>query len=113
LRCRRTPTATDPSPRAARRALQSNDAAGALAALDRYERTPSKHSLAREALLLRVRALRQAGRSAEAHTLGESYIARHPGDGYVVRLQRELGIPAPSAAAPSAPASAKVPTASF
>lgn len=112
----------------ARHALRAGDAAAALSALDHYQAAASKHALATEALLLRVRALVKAGRGSEADALGRSYIARHPHDGYAERIRHLLGIRAPSGQAPapgtprpaattvapsSPPPATKVPTASF
>jgi hypothetical protein len=91
----------------ARQALRGGDPATALAALDRYDNGSSKHALAAEAVLLRVRALVQSGRRAEARSLAERYVARHPGDGYSVKLRQLAGLSAP---APKAPAPVPTPT---
>ncbi len=104
----------------ARKALRGGDSATALAELDRYDSGSSKHALAAEALLLRVRALVQAGRRGEARTLAERYVARHPGDGYSVKLRQLAGLPAPAPKPKPAPAptptpapQGSVPSASF
>lgn len=76
----------------ARRALRTGNPGATLAALDRYDAASTSHALGAEALLLRVRALAQAGRHGEARALAQRYIDRHPGDGYSVKLARIVGL---------------------
>jgi hypothetical protein len=72
----------------ARRALASGDSASALAALDRYDASPSKHVLESEALLLRVRALLRSERKSEACALARRHIDAHGADAYAEKLGR-------------------------
>lgn len=75
---------------AARSALASNDAHGALAALDDYDRRFTAPRLAPEAALLRVELLVALGRRAEARDLGERWLARDPSGAHAERLRALL-----------------------
>ncbi|RYZ08867.1 MAG: hypothetical protein EOO73_06105 [Myxococcales bacterium] len=63
----------------ARRALGRRDAAAALAALDTYDRAYPRGAHRAEALALRVRALREAGRAEEATTAAGVLGREYPG----------------------------------
>ena len=75
---------------AARSALTSNDARGALAALDDYDRRFSAPRLAPEAALLRVEALLAVGRRTEARQVGERWLSRDPSGAHADRLRALL-----------------------
>jgi hypothetical protein len=90
----------------ARELLAGGDAASALSALDRYDRTPSGRSLSAEAALLRMQALAASGRSAEVKALAEQFIARYPNSPLTDRARNFLG-PAPSLSAAPAMESEK------
>jgi len=81
----------------ARELLASGATASALAALDLYDRTPSDRSLGSEAALLRIEALAQSGRSSEAATLAERFLAQHPNSPLTDRVRSFAARPAPPA----------------
>jgi hypothetical protein len=64
---------------AARHALARHDAAAALAALDAYDRAHPSGALRPQSLALRVRALREAGRSEEASAVMRVLERDYPG----------------------------------
>jgi hypothetical protein len=74
----------------ARRALESNDAPGALAELESYDRTRESGVLDREALLLRIEALTRQHKSEQAKALVRQYLQRFPGDSHAPRLRTLL-----------------------
>jgi len=72
---------------AARSAVAAHDESAALAALSSYfERFP-RGSFGQEAMVLRIRALDQAGESTRASALARSFIARFPASPHVARLK--------------------------
>jgi hypothetical protein len=72
---------------AARSAVAAHDERAASAALSSYfERFP-RGSFGQEAMVLRIRALDQAGESTRASALARSFIARFPGSPHVARLK--------------------------
>ncbi len=85
----------------ARELLAAGDAASALSALARYDRTPSGRSLGAEAALLRIQALAARGRSAEATALAQQFIARYPNSPLTDRARNFLGRTPSSSAAPA------------
>lgn len=72
---------------AARAALASRQLAAALAVLNRYEAEVVTHVLDREARLLRIDALTQAGERASAARLARAYLNDFPSDPHATRLQ--------------------------
>lgn len=71
----------------ARAALDANDAAGAMRALDAYGARFPQGSLGEEAELLRVRATAHSGDSAGARRLAEAFLKRHPTSPYAARAR--------------------------
>ncbi len=71
----------------ARAALDANDAAGAMRALDAYGARFPQGSLGEEAELLRVRATAQSGDGAGARRLAEAFLKRHPTSPYAARAR--------------------------
>lgn len=71
----------------ARAALDANDAAGAMRALDAYGARFPQGSLGEEAELLRVRATAQSGDGAGARRLAEAFLTRHPTSPYAARAR--------------------------
>jgi hypothetical protein len=86
---------------AARQALESKDSAGALAALDSYERSRVVGLLDREALLLKIEALSQQQDLEQAKALARQYLERFPTDTHAPRLRALLGAPASVQAFPN------------
>ncbi len=85
----------------ARELLATGDAASALAALERYERTPSARSLGAEAALLRIQALAANGRTTEASALAQRFVTRYPNSPLVDRARSFAGrAEAPDASTP-------------
>jgi hypothetical protein len=80
---------------AARRELAAGNAGEALRALDAYEKAATRHALAAEATLLRVRALVSSGRHAEATALVARYTRDRPNDAYAKKLKELVGGPTP------------------
>jgi hypothetical protein len=76
---------------AARRALDSGDAAGTLARLDRYAHDFPRGALSQEATVLRIEALSRAGRTAEARALGKRFLAQNPQSPHASRIRSLLG----------------------
>lgn len=72
---------------AARAGLASRSAGSALAALDSYAAKYPRGAFGQEAMVLRIRALEQAGDSARATALAKSFIARFPTSPHVARLK--------------------------
>ena len=72
---------------AARAGVASHDSRAALAALDAYSAKFSRGSFGQEAMVLRIRALDQAGDSARATALAKSFVARFPSSPHVARLK--------------------------
>jgi hypothetical protein len=72
---------------AARSGVASRDAKAALAALDSYAAKFSRGSFGQEAMVLRIRALDQAGDFARATALAKSFVARFPKSPHVARLK--------------------------
>ena len=72
---------------AARRGLSARDATSALAALDSYASRFPRGAFGQEALVLRIRALDQAGDFARATTLAKSFVARFPQSPHLARLK--------------------------
>jgi hypothetical protein len=75
----------------ARSALQRGAANDALTALDRYSREFPRGRLSTEALVLRIDALSRAGRTSEAKSLGERFLAANPGSPHAARIQKAIG----------------------
>ncbi len=90
----------------ARRALARGDASVALSRLTTYSERFSEPLLAPEAALLRVRALKAAGRTNEARSLAERELRTSADDAYAERIRRAAGIRAAPAASASKPPSA-------
>jgi hypothetical protein len=72
---------------AARAGVASHDSKAALAALDSYSAKFSRGSFGQEALVLRIRALDQAGDFARATALAKSFVTRFPKSPHVARLK--------------------------
>jgi TolA-binding protein len=72
---------------AARAGVSSHDAKGATAALDQYAAKFPRGSFGQEAMVLRIRAIDQAGDSARASALAKSFVARFPNSPHVARLK--------------------------
>ena len=68
-------------------ALNAGDAAGALSALDRYERVLKGKQLRAEATLLRIQALAQTGQAGAASTLAKQFVDRNPDSPLVDRAR--------------------------
>jgi RNA polymerase sigma-70 factor (ECF subfamily) len=64
--------------RAARALLAGHDPVGALDLLERYARTPGPRTLAQEAQVLRVQALKAHGARSQAQRVGADYLEQHP-----------------------------------
>lgn len=79
---------------AARGALKSGNPAGALAAIDRYDRSASPHALAAEARLLRVQALVASGRQGEAASIARAVLSTGANDAYACRVAKLAGVSA-------------------
>jgi hypothetical protein len=75
----------------ARAALAARDASGALARLAAHEAAFPRGALLPEAILLRVRALRELGRYAEASAVAERFLASHPDSAQAARLRALVG----------------------
>lgn len=76
---------------AARQALAAKDSAGALAAIDSYERSRVVGLLDREALLLKIEALSQQQDLEQAKALARQYLQRFPTDTHAPRLRALVG----------------------
>lgn len=76
---------------AARGLIASNQPAAALRALQDYEGRFPRGRLRLEARVLRVEALARSGRTAEAHSLGEAFLLKHPNGFLADRVRRILG----------------------
>jgi hypothetical protein len=72
-----------------RRALRAHNTSLALNALDRYKLVASTGVLDREARVLRIQALRDAGNIAGASKLAAQYIADFPDDAHAARLRAQ------------------------
>lgn len=72
---------------AARAGVASHDSRSALAALDNYNAKFSRGAFGQEAMVLRIRALDQAGDSARATALAKSFVTRFPSSPHVARLK--------------------------
>jgi hypothetical protein len=72
---------------AARAGVAAHDAKAAKAALDTYAAKFPRGSFGQEALVLRIRAIDQAGDSARATALAKSFVARFPNSPHVARLK--------------------------
>jgi hypothetical protein len=72
---------------AARAGVASHDSKAALSALDGYGAKFPRGSFGQEALVLRIRALDQAGDFARATALAKSFVARFPNSPHVARLK--------------------------
>jgi hypothetical protein len=72
---------------AARAGVAAHDAKAAKAALDTYAAKFPRGSFGQEALVLRIRAIDQAGDSARATALAKSFVARYPNSPHVARLK--------------------------
>jgi hypothetical protein len=78
---------------AAHRALDAGDTAGALRAIDAYDRRFPGGALATESMVLRIEVLARSGDRASAARLGEAYLAAHPRSPYAARIRSLLGQP--------------------
>jgi outer membrane protein assembly factor BamD (BamD/ComL family) len=72
---------------AARAGVASRDAKAATAALDAYAAKFPRGSFGQEAMVLRIRAVDQAGDSARATALAKSFVTRFPNSPHVARLK--------------------------
>jgi hypothetical protein len=72
---------------AARSGVASHDSKAATAALDAYAAKFPRGSFGQEAMVLRIRAIDQAGDSARATALAKSFVARFPNSPHVARLK--------------------------
>jgi hypothetical protein len=72
---------------AARAGVASRDSKAALEALDSYSAKFSRGSFGQEAMVLRIRALDQAGDFARATALAKSFVTRFPKSPHVARLK--------------------------
>ena len=72
---------------AARSGVAAHDSKAALAALDSYAAKFPRGSFGQEALVLRIRAVDQAGDSARATAMAKSFVARFPNSPHVARLK--------------------------
>ena len=72
---------------AARAGVAGHDAKAATAALDAYAAKFPRGSFGQEAMVLRIRAIDQAGDSARATALAKSFVARFPNSPHVARLK--------------------------
>lgn len=79
----------------ARTNLDRGDAAATLNELDRFSRSSGWKRLSVEASLLRIEALAQVGRTAEARSLAQRFVAQHPNNPLVDRAQKFANPPAP------------------
>ena len=68
-------------------ALNAGDGAGALSALDRYERVLKGKQLRAEATLLRIQALSQTGQAGAASALAKQFVDRNPDSPLVDRAR--------------------------
>lgn len=72
---------------AARAGVASRSPGAALSALDSYSAKFPRGSFGQEAMVLRIRAVDQAGDSARATALAKSFVARFPSSPHVARLK--------------------------
>ncbi|MES1188060.1 MAG: outer membrane protein assembly factor BamD [Myxococcales bacterium] len=72
---------------AARAGVAAHDAKAATAALDAYAAKFPRGSFGQEAMVLRIRAIDQAGDFARATALAKSFVARFPNSPHVARLK--------------------------
>lgn len=72
---------------AARAGVAAHDAKTASAALDAYSAKFPRGSFGQEAMVLRIRAVDQAGDSARASAMAKSFISRFPNSPHVARLK--------------------------
>jgi hypothetical protein len=77
----------------ARRSLGAGDASGALQKLEDYAARLRTGTLDREAHLLRIDALSQAGQRAAALSLAKRYLESYPNDPHAPRLRALLIVP--------------------
>ncbi|HVW26339.1 MAG TPA: hypothetical protein VHC69_13310 [Polyangiaceae bacterium] len=75
----------------ARRALSSGDAAGALAALNDYDKSVNAGMLRQEAALLRIEALARAGNEPAAKHLANRFLREHPRSPHERRIRALVG----------------------
>jgi hypothetical protein len=75
----------------ARVALRGGNALAALAALARYDEERQTRVLDREAAVLRIEALRSAGRTNDARAQASRYVDRFPSDAHSASLRLFLG----------------------
>ena len=74
----------------ARGHLSAGRASQAVTSIEAYERAFPAPVLAEEALALKVEALVRAGRSREAVTIGDAFLARRPQSPVAARIRRSL-----------------------
>lgn len=72
---------------AARAGVASRSPGAALSALDSYSAKFPRGSFGQEAMVLRIRAVDQAGDAARATALAKSFVARFPSSPHVARLK--------------------------
>jgi hypothetical protein len=72
---------------AARAGVAAHDPKAATAALDAYAAKFPRGSFGQEAMVLRIRAIDQAGDSARATALAKSFVTRFPNSPHVARLK--------------------------
>lgn len=75
----------------ARGALSRGSANEALSTLDRYTREFPRGRLSTEALVLRIDALARAGRTSEAKSLAERFLATSPNSPHAARIRKSIG----------------------
>ena len=72
---------------AARAGVASRDSKAAISALNAYTSKFPRGSFGQEAMVLRIRAIDQAGDSARATAMAKSFVARFPNSPHVARLK--------------------------
>jgi hypothetical protein len=78
---------------AARRAQAGGDAAGAIRALDDYQRQYPRGALAEESVLIRIEALARLGNGPAARALAQRFRATHPNSPHLRRIDSVLAEP--------------------
>jgi len=77
----------------ARRAQAAGDGAGAIRALDDYQRKYPRGALAEESALLRIEALARLGKVSAAKGLAQKFRAAHPNSPHLRRIESVLAEP--------------------
>lgn len=76
-----------------RSALLAGQPGRALELLDGFDRRYRASPLAEEVALLRIDALLDAGRGAEAAAIGQAFLTKHPGSAYAQHIRSRLKSP--------------------